>query len=209
MTTIHKPDRTGRGTEKPQGKRSKLAFSLPRGSGWSVPLPKDLIDSVSIAVISRGALKLLFGLMSEHAAHAGQQNGRLVLPYDQMRQLGVRRNDILPHLFELRALGLVDFERGARSYGSAKQPSYYRLTWLATHDKLMPTNEWKGINTIEAARARIANALANLDKERREKAQQKQQDEKIPSNVFRDSQYPPGDTGEQELRFAHATTTSG
>ena len=56
---------------------------------------------------------------------------------------------------EAEALGIVDPTRGARSYGSRRAPSRYRLTWLGTPDGLTATHEWRSIKSADEARWRL------------------------------------------------------
>ena len=113
---------------------------------------------------------LIDALMAEHADHGGSENGNLKAPYDALQARGMRRGTILDAIVEAEALGIIDCTRGARSYGSRKTPSRYRLTWLGTPDGLTPMNEWKAIKTDEEAKTRIENALSNLKRERALKA---------------------------------------
>jgi hypothetical protein len=108
--------------------------------------------------------------MAEHADQGGLENGALLVPYDMLQARGIRRGNILNAIIEAEALGILDPTRGARTYGSRKEPSRYRLTWLGTPDGLSATNEWKSIKTDDEARTRIKNALQRLKLERAAKA---------------------------------------
>ena len=79
---------------------------------------------------------------------------------------GMRRGNILDAVLEAQALGIVEPMRGARSYGSRRAPSRYRLTWLGTPDGLTATHEWKSIKTADEAKIRVSNALDRLERER-------------------------------------------
>jgi hypothetical protein len=170
MTVIMKVGAHGRTTNQVAGTRMRKALGLPRGVGFCVPVPRDLLISPAWLAMSHQCRKLIDGLMAEHADHGGLENGNLKAPYDMLQARGMRRSKILNAIVEAKALGIVDPKRGVRSYGSRKVPSLYRLTWLGTPDGLTPTNEWKAIKTDEEAIARIRNALEGLKRERSKKA---------------------------------------
>lgn len=153
-----------------ENSRKRKARSLPTGSGFSVPVPRDLLASPSWTILSRQGHRFVTALMIEHAEHGGEENGRLKCPYDTLMARGMRRANIKDAIHEAKALGIVDVNLGQRSHGARRFPSVYRLTWLGTPDGLMPTNEWKAIATDDAARVRVENAMKNLAHERAVKA---------------------------------------
>jgi hypothetical protein len=152
------------------GKRLRKAVGFPQGVGWCVPVPGELLHSPAWLAMSDQCRKLIDALMAEHADHGGLENGNLMAPYDMLQARGMRRGNILNAVIEAEALGIVDPMRGARSYGSRRAPSRYRLTWLGTPDGLMATNEWRSIKTAEEAKIRASNALDRLKRERAIKA---------------------------------------
>ncbi|SER58417.1 hypothetical protein SAMN05216548_12714 [Faunimonas pinastri] len=155
-----KVDQKGRDTNVVIG-RARKALGLPKGVGWSVPVPGALLDSPAWLVLSHRAFKVLGAIMAEHARTGGKENGALVVPYSDIEARGLRRPSISEAIAELQALGLVAVtDRGGRSYGSLRRPSTYRLTWLGTPDALGPTNEWLGSKTEDEARARVERATA-------------------------------------------------
>jgi len=170
MTVTYKVGPNGRTTNKIAGTRNRGALGFPKGVGFCVPVPRDLLISPGWLAMSVQCRKLVDALMAEHADHGGVKNGNLKAPYDMLQARGMRRGTILNAVVEAKALGIIDPRRGVRSYGSRKAPSEYRLTWLGTPDGLTPTNEWKAIKSDEQARTRIKNALADLKRERSLKA---------------------------------------
>ncbi|MBR1155249.1 hypothetical protein [Bradyrhizobium sp. JYMT SZCCT0428] len=148
------------------GKRHRRAMGLPQGVGWCVPLPGYLLNSPAWLAMSPKCRKFIDALMAEHADQGGLENGNLMAPYNWLQARGMRRADILSAVIEAKALGIVDFTRGARSYGSRMAPSRYRLTWLGTPDGLAPTHEWKSIKTDVEAVIRVKNAFERLKLER-------------------------------------------
>jgi hypothetical protein len=116
-------------------------------------------------------------LILEHMAHGGGQNGELVATYDNIEQYGVRRQSIPEAIAVAEALGFVDVTfQGKRSYGGARQPSTYGLTWLPRCDRTPPSHRWKAIDSAKAAEIVVA-----LTEERRaadREAKRRRQDEK-------------------------------
>jgi hypothetical protein len=148
-------------------KRLSKAKAFPRGVGYSIPIPRDLLVSPAWLAMSHQCRKLVDALMTEWANHGGEENGNLKVPYDQLQTRGLRRETILDTIFEAKALGIIQPARGQRSYGSRRAPSVYRLTWLGTpQNGLTATNEWRAIKTKEQAIVRVKNALAELARER-------------------------------------------
>jgi hypothetical protein len=170
MTGFYKIGPDGRSTTKIATKRFREALGLPKGVGFCVPVPRDLLNSPAWLAMSHQSRMLVDALMAEHAEHGGIENGNLKAPYDMLQARGMRRGRILEAIVEASGLGIIQATRGRRSYGSRKLPSVYRLTWLGTPDGLRPTNEWKAIKSDEEARTRIENALGDLKRERAMKA---------------------------------------
>jgi hypothetical protein len=166
MAVFHKVGAHNRASGAVAGKRMRNALGLPKGVGYCVPMPRDLLISPAWLRMSSQARKLIDSLMVEHADHGGTENGNLKAPYDMLQARGMRRETILDAVFEAAALGIVDPTRGQRSYGSRRVPSTYRLTWLGTPDGLSPTHEWKAIKTAGEAEIRVINALERLERER-------------------------------------------
>lgn len=170
MTVTFKVEPGGRVTNAVAGKRMRRALGLPKGVGYCVPVPRDLLTSCAWLAMTDQCRKLIDALMVEHADHGGVENGSLIAPYDTLQARGMRRSSILAAVLEAGALGLVDPTRGVRSFGSRKLPSIYRLTWLGTPDGLPPTNEWRAIKTDDEAAVRVRNAMELLKRERSIKA---------------------------------------
>ena len=153
--------------------RIKDALGLPKGVGYCVPMPRELLESPALAVLPLRSRRTLDGLMVAYAGEGGKANGSFRAPYDAIVAQGVRRDVVLDALVDLHAVGLIGVTRGARSFGTRQAPSTYRLTWLGTPDGLGPTNEWRSSKTIEEAETRIANARERLEAERLAKRQRR------------------------------------
>jgi hypothetical protein len=147
--------------------RHAKSKAFPKGVGYHIPIPHDLLASPAWLAMSHQCRKLVDALMTEWTVHGGEENGNLKVPYDQLQARGLRRETLLDAIVEAKALGIIHPVRGQRSYGSRRSPSVYRLTWLGTPlNGLSATNEWRAIKTKQEAEARVSNAFAELARER-------------------------------------------
>jgi hypothetical protein len=116
-----------------------------------IPHPVDLLKSPAYRVLNIHEHRVLTRIEIEYAAHAGKDNGRLPVTYDDFKRYGLSRKYIAPAIAVLTALGLVDVtQRGRANNGEFRAPSLYRLTYLHT-EQADPTNEWTDIRTIAQA----------------------------------------------------------
>ena len=84
--------------------------------------------------------------------HGGTENGQLIVTYDDFVRYGLRRRSIANAVRTAVALGFLDVTtRGGRSFGIARQPSAYGLTWLPRCDWTPASNRWKSIATKREA----------------------------------------------------------
>jgi hypothetical protein len=145
-----------RGYERWQKKNSP-----PAGEPW-VWLTRTILESPAWVALSSPARRVIDRIMIEHMAHAGTMNGELIVTYDDFENFGISRKAIKMAINIAEALGFIEVTfKGVRSYGSARRPSQYALTWLPQNDGRDPTNRWKAIKSkdhaeevVEAARAR-------------------------------------------------------
>ena len=92
-------------------------------------------------------------------AHAGRDNGFLVVSHANLIEIGVADGTQAEAIRELVALGFAEVtERGRLSYGSVNRASRFRLTFLPTAEAdgvtIRPaTNNWKAIATDAEADA--------------------------------------------------------
>jgi hypothetical protein len=116
-----------------------------------IPRPVDLLKSPAYRVLNIHEHRVLTRIEIEHAAHAGKDNGRLPVTYNDFERHGVSRKYIAPAIAALTALGLVEVtQRGRANNGEFRAPSLYRLTYLHT-EQADPTNEWADIGTMAQA----------------------------------------------------------
>lgn len=100
-------------------------------------------------------------LEEEHMAHAGRENGKLKVTFNDFAEWGIRRHAIAEALARVEALGFVQcVDRGRAAWAEYRNPARYRLTYA--QGNTAPTNEWTAIRDEADARRRIDLALKNL-----------------------------------------------
>jgi hypothetical protein len=121
--------------DKSSFKPSKIP-DVPAGESY-VQHWRKLIESRAYRSLSRYAFLALTRLEAEHCAHAGKENGWLIVTYDQFAKWGVPRKWIKPALTELVDVKLLVIEREGRAAKLGHGvPALYRLTYLKS--KLVP-----------------------------------------------------------------------
>jgi hypothetical protein len=124
-----------------------------------------MLKSPAYQMLGLHARRILDRIEIEHMDHAGKDNGRLIVPYDDLIERGgVGRRFIAPALRELVALGFTEIKAGCGGNGEFRAPNVYRLTYLET-DRA-PTDEWKRITSIREARTVRSQARAGGQKRR-------------------------------------------
>lgn len=122
----------------------------PADEPW-IWFTRELLKSEAWCALSRARLRVVFRVMPEHMAHAGTENGNLVVTYADFEKFGIRREAMRTAISEVSACGLVIvIERGRASVGPDCWPSKYALGWLP------------------ASLARLQAARAELDQARQE-----------------------------------------
>lgn len=103
----------------------------------------DVLASDAWASLSLAARRVLDRLEIEHMAHAGNENGNLIVTYDQLVTFGIRRQSIRPAIGDLVAAGLVEITHIGRGGNAAyRDASRYRLTYLPT-TKAAASDDWR------------------------------------------------------------------
>jgi hypothetical protein len=132
--------------------RPERVRDIPPGEPW-VPHSAALLASDAMRSLSRLAFLMLMRLEVEHCAHAGKENGYLVVTYNQFVDFGILRRLVRPTIAELQSVGLLVVEHKGR-YGPGRNKTdanQYRLTYLKSKFVpvagvpyyLEPTNEWR------------------------------------------------------------------
>lgn len=134
---------TGRSTNVPADARFREMLGPPKDQPWAW-MTREMLESPAYVGLSRAALLSLSRLQLEHMAHAGRENGALIVTYEQFIEYGVAKNGIASAIRELEEAGFAQvMVRGGKSFGTVNVPSQYRLTWLPDFNGNKPTHEWR------------------------------------------------------------------
>jgi hypothetical protein len=120
----------------------------------------ELLESAAMRSLSVNGRRVLDRIRLEHMAHAGLENGRLKVTWDDFVKFGVGRRFIAGALTEVIVAGIVAITQpGRKAWGrDPGDPTQYRLTYLPVAepgDFRPPTNEWKSFNAAKATKARV------------------------------------------------------
>jgi hypothetical protein len=115
----------------------------PDGEPW-VWLTRELLESDAWRSMSRAARLVVERVMIEHMAHAGTENGNLIVTYTDFVKFGVRRESLPTAIADAAARGFITItEKGRASTGVDRWPSRYALGWLPLFDGSPALNRWK------------------------------------------------------------------
>jgi hypothetical protein len=141
-------------------RRNKIA-------GQFSPRLIEMLESAAYRALSLSAHRVLSRIEIELGHHAGRDNGRLPVTYEDFEAYGIDRHSIAPAINELEALGFIEVtERGRAGNAEFRSPNKFRLTFCPTGVRSGsapaqgPTHEWRRIETFEVA-ASIANLARN------------------------------------------------
>ncbi|MCA3080821.1 MAG: hypothetical protein IOC63_20280 [Methylobacterium sp.] len=141
--TGNRHDAKGRSTSAVADARFREMLGPPKDQAWGW-MSREMMESRAYVGLSRAAMLCLTRLQLEHMAHAGRENGALIVTYEQFIEYGVAKNGITNAIRELEEAGFVRvMVRGGRSFGRLNMPSKYRLTWLPDFRGNHPTHEWQ------------------------------------------------------------------
>ena len=124
-----------------------ISTKPPAGEAW-VWFTKKMLVSPAFRALSINGYRALFFICHEQCLHAGQENGQLFAPYNQLEAWGCSRSEIAAAIDELVAFGWIEIQRGARLEGRPGA-SRYRLTWLADGNGSPPTNRWAKVTIAD------------------------------------------------------------
>lgn len=113
-----------------------------------MPIVLSLLESEALASLSLAARRCLDRLLIEHMLHAGKENGRLKVTYEDFARFGVRRASIAEALREIEERGLIEVvERGRGGNREYRKATVFRITFLPTTDA-EPTDEWRKFERV-------------------------------------------------------------
>src|SRR5262249_15093370 len=132
-------------------RRNKIA-------GQFSPRLIEMLESAAYRALSLSAHRVLSRIEIELGHHAGSDNGRLPITYEDFQAYGIDRHAIAPAINELEALGFIEVtERGRTGNAEFRSPNKFRLTFRPTDVRSRsvpgqgPTDEWRRVETFEFA----------------------------------------------------------
>jgi hypothetical protein len=144
-------------------------------SGQFAPRLIEMLESAAYRALSLSAHRILSRIEIELGHHAGRDNGRLPITYEDFAAYGIDRHGIAPAINELEALGFIEVtERGRAGNAEFRSPNKFRLTFCPTGVRSGsapaqgPTHEWRMIETFDVA---VSVAKAARKSSRRTKSQ--------------------------------------
>lgn len=147
--------RPGTATEKRVQRRNRPH----KDSSW-IWLTSEMLESPAWRAMSINARRVVDRIVIEHLHHAGTENGKLIVTYDDFEKFGIRRSSIKPAIKEATALGWIDCTQAGRmAYADIRIPSHYALTWLYRSDGTPASNRWKRYEDEQSARSAAKNAI--------------------------------------------------
>jgi hypothetical protein len=146
----------------PSGRRNRI-------SGQFAPRLIEMLEAPVYRALSLSARRVLDRVEIELGHHGGNDNGRLPVTYENFVSYGIERHAIAPAIREAVALGLLEVtERGCAGNAESRSPNLYRLTFRPA--KGYPgdygTDEWRRIETMEAAQELARSARRQVDHRR-------------------------------------------
>jgi len=147
-------DATGRSSTahlrkfKPKNKPKECGFEQ---FCW---MPLEMMEHEAFRALSFNSLRLLNRLLIEHVQQGGQENGRLVVTHENLRDYGLNGSSVREAIDECVAFGFIRVKAGGRWAGT-NRPNRFQLTWLGWFDDDSardPENTWKGVTADFIAR---------------------------------------------------------
>jgi hypothetical protein len=121
--------------------------------GPFVARTRAMLESPAYRVLSLSGHRVLARVEIEHLSHAGQENGRLPVTFNNFVDFGIDPHSVVPAIRECVALRFLEISRvGRAGNGEFRQATLYRLTYIHTYrPDVRATNEWQFVRTPEQA----------------------------------------------------------
>jgi hypothetical protein len=134
--------------QKGRGNSPKISLlrnrnAVPAGEPF-IWFTREMLESPAWRAMPPVARQIVDRIVIEHLHHAGNENGKLPVTYDDFARYGIRRMSIKFGISVAVALGWVDVvEQGHRGAADDRRAARYALTWLDRWDTTPRTNRWK------------------------------------------------------------------
>ena len=132
-------------------------------------MPLEMMEHEAFRALSLNSLRLLNRLLIEHVQQGGQENGRLVVTHEALRDYGLNGSSVREAIDECVAFGFIRVKAGGRWAGT-NRPNRFQLTWLGWLDDddsaRDPENTWKGATADFIARWQTQRSATRRAKRR-------------------------------------------
>jgi hypothetical protein len=135
-----------------RNRRRKLG-GPPKDERW-LWFTKSMVNSAAFQELiqHKGALRVVLRVVIEYLEHDGQDNGRLIVTYDNFEEFGISAPMIPESIDIAEALRFLIVHRGRKSKKDKRHPNRYGLTFYPIYEEF-ETNDWKRIQTRMEAEA--------------------------------------------------------
>jgi hypothetical protein len=138
------------------GKTVRRAI-IPKGVQWTW-WAIEMIESPAYRVLSLSGHRVIARIRLELARHGGNDNGKLIVTFDDFHEYGLSLGCIAPAIREAEALGFIRVTQyGVASTAEFRIPTKFALTHLPVGNAA-PTNDWNRIQTVEEAEQKAMGA---------------------------------------------------
>jgi hypothetical protein len=121
----------------------------------------EMLDSPAYRALGLSEHRALARIEIEFANHAGKDNGRLPVTFDDFAEYGIRRSSIGPALTALETLGFIQITEHGKMAKAAEYRVSNRFLLLSRPPQRglePPPNKWKRFKTIKEAAAAVIEA---------------------------------------------------
>jgi hypothetical protein len=138
-------------------------MSRKRADEPFVMLPRSLLESYAWRALSRAARRVIDRIVIEHLAHAGRENGKLIVRYEDFIEYGIHPESIAPAQREACALGLIIMtERGRAGNAEYRTPHKWAVAFVKGK-RGATASTWKRFQSLPEAKAVAAEARSTKD----------------------------------------------
>ena len=128
-----------------------------------IMLPRSLLESFAWRALSRAARQVIDRIVIEHLAHAGRENGKLIVRYEDFIEYGIHPMSIAPAQREASALGLIVLvKRGRAGNAEYRTPHQWGLAFVKGKGGAMAST-WKRFQSLSEAKTVAAQARSAKD----------------------------------------------
>jgi hypothetical protein len=129
---------------KPLAKRLREKRNHPPPDEPWIWHTREMYESAAWRSLSRTGRMVIERIELEHMAHAGTENGNLIVTFADFVKYGVHREVLKAAIADAAVRGVIVItQQGKPSVGATRFPTKFALGWLPLSDGSPPINRWK------------------------------------------------------------------